>query len=190
MNQPTSSCYRSLTEEISGLINPGSSAEDFFNRETYPTVQDIDIPDANYLQDDIDMPPTDDTFPPLPDHNGPAFLDHNDPPPPDHDDPFLPFDNSIGGECRQLPGTARFVETYQGCMETFPGGETFMSRFRNDQYVEQQWQNIYFPWASQQEWAFASWLLRSHLSIAAIDCLLSLEIVSSNFQGISSLTTL
>ena len=182
MNQPTSSCYRSLTEEISGLINPGSSAEDFFNRETYPTVQNIDIPNADYLQDDVDMPPTDDTFPPLP--------DHNDPPPPDHDDPFLPFDNSIGGECGQLPCTARFVETYQGCVETFPGGETFMSQFRNDQYVEQRRQNIYFPWASRQEWAFASWLLRSHLSIAAIDCLLSLEIVSSDFQGVSSLTAL
>lgn len=148
MNQPTSSCYHSLTEDISGLINPGSSAEDFFNRETYPTVQDIDIRDANYLQDNVDMPPTDDTFPPLPDHDSPAFLDHNDPPPPDHDDPFLPFNNSIGGERGQLPGAARFVETYQGCAETFPGGETFMSRFRNDQYVEQQWQNIYFPWAS------------------------------------------
>ncbi|KIM68965.1 hypothetical protein SCLCIDRAFT_19650 [Scleroderma citrinum Foug A] len=166
MNQPTSSCYRSLTEEISGLINPGSSAEDFFNRETYPTAQDIDIPDADYLQDDVDMPPADDTFPPLP--------DHNDPPPPDHNDPFLPFDNSIGGECRQLPGTARFVETYQG----------------NDQYAEQQRQNIYFPWASRQEWAFALWLLRSRLSMAVIDSLLSLEIVSSDFQGVSSLTAL
>ena len=190
MNQPTSSCYCSLTEEISGLINPGSSTEDFFNRETYPTVQDIDIPDADYLQDDIDMPRTDDIFPPLPDHNGPAFLDHNDPPPPDHDDLFLPFDNSIGGEHGQLPGTARFVETYQGCTEMFPGGETFMSRFRNDQYAEQRRQNIYFPWASRQEWAFALWLLRSRLSMAAIDSLLSLEIVSSDFQGVSSLTAL
>ncbi|KIM68407.1 hypothetical protein SCLCIDRAFT_20320 [Scleroderma citrinum Foug A] len=116
MNQPTSSCYRSLTEEISGLINPGSSAEDFFNRETYPTVQDIDIPDADYLQDNVDMPPADDTFPPLPDHDNPPPPDHDDPPPPDHDDPPPPDhdDPSIGGKRGQLPGAARFVETYQG----------------------------------------------------------------------------
>ncbi|KIM57131.1 hypothetical protein SCLCIDRAFT_131146, partial [Scleroderma citrinum Foug A] len=40
-------------------------------------------------------------------------------------------------------------------------------------------QNIYFPWASRQEWAFASWLLRSHLSMATIDSLLSLEIIKN-----------
>ncbi|KAI5986735.1 hypothetical protein EDC04DRAFT_2589552, partial [Pisolithus marmoratus] len=36
-----------------------------------------------------------------------------------------------------------------------------------------------FPWASRQEWGFASWLLESHLSMAAIDSLLSLEIIKN-----------
>ena len=40
-------------------------------------------------------------------------------------------------------------------------------------------ENIFYPWASKQEWAFTSWLLRSHLSMAAIDSLLSLDIVST-----------
>ncbi|KAF8835029.1 hypothetical protein BDN67DRAFT_876643, partial [Paxillus ammoniavirescens] len=36
-----------------------------------------------------------------------------------------------------------------------------------------------FPWALKEEWAFVSWLLRSHLSMAVIDSLLFLDIVSS-----------
>ncbi|KIK22282.1 hypothetical protein PISMIDRAFT_102704, partial [Pisolithus microcarpus 441] len=39
-------------------------------------------------------------------------------------------------------------------------------------------ENIYFPWASRQEWVFASWLLQSCLSMAAMNSLLSLEIIS------------
>ncbi|KIM57753.1 hypothetical protein SCLCIDRAFT_129727 [Scleroderma citrinum Foug A] len=71
----------------------------------------------------------------------------------------------------------RFVETYEGCVTAFPGGEMFMGQFRSDQYVEQHQENIYFPWGSRKEWGFTSWLLRSHLSMAAIDSLLSLEII-------------
>ncbi|KAI6042111.1 hypothetical protein EDC04DRAFT_2564605 [Pisolithus marmoratus] len=38
---------------------------------------------------------------------------------------------------------------------------------------------MYFPWASRQEWAFALWLLQSRLSMAAVDNLLSLEIMKN-----------
>ncbi|KAI6028253.1 hypothetical protein EDC04DRAFT_2572876, partial [Pisolithus marmoratus] len=38
----------------------------------------------------------------------------------------------------------------------------------------------YFPFASQQEWQFASWLLHSRLSLTTIDSLLALDIL----QGI------
>lgn len=75
----------------------------------------------------------------------------------------------------------RYVETFEGCGETFPGGRTFMDGFWADEYAEQRRENIYYPWASKDEWAFASWLLRSRLSMAAIDSLLSLDIVSNYF---------
>ena len=55
-----------------------------------------------------------------------------------------------------------------------------MDQFRNDQYGEQWQEKIYFPWASRQEWGFAFWLLHSCLSMAVIDDLLSLKLVSSN----------
>lgn len=43
--------------------------------------------------------------------------------------------------------------------------------------MTEQEENLYFPFASQEEWQFASWLLRSCLSMSAIDSLLSLDIV-------------
>lgn len=74
--------------------------------------------------------------------------------------------------------TGNFTEIYEGCSEAFPGGKTFMDSFREDQYAEERKVNPYFPFASQEEWQFASWLLRSRLSLTAIDSLLSLDIVS------------
>ncbi|KAI6010124.1 hypothetical protein EDC04DRAFT_2581204 [Pisolithus marmoratus] len=93
---------------------------------------------------------------------------------PDYGDP-LNFDDPHGSQHDPDPGI--YVETYEGCTEVFPGGEMFMDRFRCDQYAEQRQENSYFPWASRQEWAFTSWLLQSHLSMVAIDCLLLLEIM-------------
>lgn len=50
----------------------------------------------------------------------------------------------------------RYVETFEGCGETFPGGRTFMDGFWADEYAEQRRENIYYPWASKDEWAFTS----------------------------------
>lgn len=71
----------------------------------------------------------------------------------------------------------RFVETYEGCSEAFSGGRTFMDAFHDDQYADERQSNLYFPFASRKEWQLASWLLRSRLSLGAIDSLLALDIV-------------
>ena len=71
----------------------------------------------------------------------------------------------------------RFVETYEGCSEAFSGGRTFMDAFCDDQYADERQSNLYFPFASRKEWQLASWLLRSRLSLGAIDSLLALDIV-------------
>ena len=62
----------------------------------------------------------------------------------------------------------QFIEVYEGCSEAFPGGKSFMDAFQEDQYAEEWKQNLYFPFASREEWQFASWLLCSRLSLAAI----------------------
>ncbi|KAF8836701.1 hypothetical protein BDN67DRAFT_1014464 [Paxillus ammoniavirescens] len=81
---------------------------------------------------------------------------------------------ALGNHPEPLHG--KFVELYEGCSEVFPGGKTFMASFREDGYADERWENLYFPWASMEEWTFASWLLCSWLSMAAIDTLLSLKI--------------
>jgi len=124
----------------------------------------------------------------------PDFYDLPDPPdfynPPNFNDPPDPPSANIStpsshhGSWSEHLFPGRFVKTYEGCAEAFPGGETFMGRFRKDRFVEQHWENMYFPWASRKEWGFALWLLRSCLSMAAIDSLLSLEIVSRLYSMI------
>ncbi|KAI5990601.1 hypothetical protein EDD15DRAFT_2170126 [Pisolithus albus] len=111
---------------------------------------------------------------------------------PDYGDPLTPDDPHGTHRSQHDPDPGIYVETYEGCTEAFPGGETFMDRFGHNQYAEQRRENSYFPWASRQEWSFASWLLRSRLSMAAIDSLLSLEIMrdlSLSFRSAKELRT-
>ena len=98
---------------------------------------------------------------------------HHYPYDPDPDGANAMSDVEMGGS--ELPG--KFTEAYEGCSEAFPGGWSFIDRFSEDQYTDERQQNLYFPFASQEEWQFASWLLHSHLSLATIDSLLSLDIV-------------
>ncbi|KIK80760.1 hypothetical protein PAXRUDRAFT_157832 [Paxillus rubicundulus Ve08.2h10] len=95
-----------------------------------------------------------------------------DPVPPD----FGPGELAAALSNHPEPLHRKFVELYEGCSKVFPGGKTFMDSFREDGYTDERWENLYFPWASQEEWAFASWLLHSWLSMAAIDTLLLLKI--------------
>ena len=57
-------------------------------------------------------------------------------------------------------------------------GETFMDQCDNDNFSERRKGNIYYPFASRDEWELASFLLRSSLSMAAVNSFLKLELVS------------
>ena len=71
-----------------------------------------------------------------------------------------------------------FIEQYQGAAKEYGAGTTFMEEFDHDQYAEACVKNLYYPFASRDEWEFASFLLHSDLSMASIDSLLSLNLVS------------
>lgn len=71
-----------------------------------------------------------------------------------------------------------FTEVYQGCSQAFLGGSTFMGSFWQDKYAPERRENLYFPFASGDEWQFASWCLCSGLSMATVDLLLSLNVIS------------
>ncbi|KIM69832.1 hypothetical protein SCLCIDRAFT_102953, partial [Scleroderma citrinum Foug A] len=49
--------------------------------------------------------------------------------------------------------------------------------FANDPHATHWKNNLYYPFASRADWQLVSWLLCSHLSMAAIDKFLSLELV-------------
>jgi hypothetical protein len=63
-----------------------------------------------------------------------------------------------------------------------------MDLFDADQFADQRKTNLYYPFASHEDWEFASFLLRSSLSMAEIDELLSLDLVSDNPSFFFSLT--
>jgi len=57
-------------------------------------------------------------------------------------------------------------------------GKTFMDLFNEDTYAEERHHNIYYPFASQAEWQLASFLLKSGLSMVALDEFFKLDLVS------------
>jgi hypothetical protein len=70
-----------------------------------------------------------------------------------------------------------FVEEYAGAAKTYGQGSSFMDNFDADEYAEHRKANVYFPFASRDEWELASFLLRSSLSMSEVDTFLSLKLV-------------
>ena len=93
----------------------------------------------------------------------------------DMEDTFMDCDAMDNG----AGSGARFVQEYDGAAQTFGQGTTFMQQFECDEFAEDRTQNLYYPFASRAEWELAAFLLRSDLSLAALDKFLSLNIVSA-----------
>ena len=92
-------------------------------------------------------------------------------------DPTFTEHDDLGADDRRMDGE-RFVEEYKGAAKKYGTGTTFMDEFDGDQYAGERIKNLYYPFASRDEWEFAAFLLRSDLSMASIDSLLSLNLVS------------
>ena len=67
---------------------------------------------------------------------------------------------------------------FPGAGRTYGTGQTFMNLFDADQYAHYRTHNVYYPFASKDEWQLASWLLQLNLSMPAIDEFLHLDLVS------------
>jgi hypothetical protein len=93
----------------------------------------------------------------------------------DVDTTFLEHDNSGGSDWGMDDGL--FIEEYEGSAKEYGTSTTFMEEFDHDQYAGERVENLYYPFASRDEWEFAAFLLRSDLSMASIDSLLSLNLV-------------
>ncbi|KJA12854.1 hypothetical protein HYPSUDRAFT_152210 [Hypholoma sublateritium FD-334 SS-4] len=100
-------------------------------------------------------------------------LDDNEPRSPDTDTSSI---RESDGDTRQDPSYYHILE-YPGSAKVFGPGINFMDKFDQDQYASERREHLYYPFASRDEWEFASYLLRSSLSMAAIDKLLKLELI-------------
>jgi len=69
------------------------------------------------------------------------------------------------------------IKYFPGATQVFVGGSTFLGRFEADQFSNCRSSNIYYPFASRGDWQMGSWLLRSGLSMSAINTFLSLDLV-------------
>ena len=71
-----------------------------------------------------------------------------------------------------------YVEYYPGAACTTGKGPTFMELFDVDQFATKRTKNLYYPFASSGEWEVATFLVKSSLSMRAIDKFLKLQLVS------------
>ena len=69
-------------------------------------------------------------------------------------------------------------EVFEGASKTYGKGTTFMAHFDYDKFANERTINLYYPFASKNEWEVASYLLCSTLSMHDIDKFLSLDLVS------------
>jgi hypothetical protein len=69
-------------------------------------------------------------------------------------------------------------DLYPEAARVYGKGHTFMDVFDADEYANQRKENLYYPFASKQDWEMGSWLLQSGLSMAAIDQFLRLQLAS------------
>ena len=71
-----------------------------------------------------------------------------------------------------------FIEECKGAAKEYGSGTTFVDEFNHDQFAEECIKNLYYLFTSRDEWEFAALLLYPNLSMASIDSLLLLNLVS------------
>jgi hypothetical protein len=76
----------------------------------------------------------------------------------------------------------RITEVFEGASNTYGNGTSFMAQFDYDRFANERTANLYYPFASKEEWELASFLLCSSLSMHAIDIFLSSDLVRLEFH--------
>jgi hypothetical protein len=88
----------------------------------------------------------------------------------------LPASTSQNPEDRPNPFN---IKKHPTSSSVYGYGETFMDQCDKDKFTERRKANIFYPFASRDEWELASFLLRSRLSMAAVNHFLKLKLVSN-----------
>ncbi|KAG6374246.1 hypothetical protein JVT61DRAFT_4259 [Boletus reticuloceps] len=74
-------------------------------------------------------------------------------------------------------GLGRQVQFFRNARRVYNVGQTFLDRFAMDAYSSHHRSNIYYPFATHDDWQMANYLLQSHLSMAKIDEYLKLNLI-------------
>ena len=102
----------------------------------------------------------------------------NDDPPFD-EDPYDDTDMAGPTDHRTHAPNVRDQEFFPGAGRIYGEGPTFMAQFDADKHASKREKNTYYPFHEQGDWELGSWLLRSGLSMRAIDDFLRLRKVRS-----------
>jgi hypothetical protein len=157
MNQPISSC-RTYYEELLQIAEAAGPSEVVQSSGICPTE------DRPHEMDEIDRSAGG--------SESPRIFDESRSPTPmaTDEDPMINTASSPSN-------SAFFTEFFPGASKTFGSGPTFMDNFDNDQFSKERQVHSHYPFASKDEWQMASFLLRSGLSMAALDQFFKLEMV-------------
>jgi hypothetical protein len=159
MNQPHGRCHASLhpavlkagqtiTEKYKLLASQNEQAEEPFEN----------MMDTSNTNDDREQSPLQDT----------GFYDY---------DPHLDDDSHLDDEPNVPAPNSPHREYYKGAAKTYGRADTFMDIFRQDKYAKDREKNVYYPFASADEWELASYIIRSNMTVAATDDFLKLRLV-------------
>jgi hypothetical protein len=167
LNQPYSAClihYNELLEINTGLLkqldgNPQSTL-------LQPTNPDVEAPASGYGSHGEGTQPD---FAPMD-----MDVDFSEEP---VNAPRTPSTSATTSH-PDVPPACYFKECYPNSSETYGPGSTFMDLFDQDTHSEERKFNIYYPFASRDEWELACFLLQSNLSLASTDKFFKLTLVS------------
>jgi hypothetical protein len=175
-NQRTSNCWKNysilLQAEHALSLNADTSGNVQFLPSTPPpmphspsgSLMEVNMMDTTDTTDTTDTIDTTDTMAAMDPMDAMETDGANDP----SDDQYPEQDASIP-----------YTELFPGASEIFGKGKTFMDLFDDDEYAGNREMNLYYPFASQPEWELASFLLKSGLSMVAMDEFLKLQMVSA-----------
>ena len=153
LNHPSTSCRPWMDDVVRVSELLGNADQSQIQRS--PPLQDAFMQDGEELPN-FDWEPNDRGG--LNEHDPPSNC-HHDVPPTDSD-------------------TGRHQDRYPFAARVYGKGHTFMDVFDADPHADKRVENLYYPFASKQDWEMASWLLQSGLSMPAINQFLHLELVS------------
>jgi hypothetical protein len=134
-----------------------------------------------HLSRDLDLRPKQRNLRPT----DPPLDSANHPIPPD----IQMYDDAVefvydGVDVMEAPILVPSVDAQSSTVEFFPTaakicrrGHTFTDEFRQDEHSQDRLDNVFYPFASKNEWELASWLTRASLSMRLMDDFFSLQLV-------------